>query len=363
MGFVRSLGALAAGGLMLTTLMAAGAAGLETLKVLPPERGIYLSAHPYSGPYDDVLMEEELDRFVALTGRGMAWMYLSWNWDGESKFPADQCRALWNRGIVPLIGVMPWSQRVQNRPEWKISLRRILDGVYDRQIAEAAREVRALGFPVMITFGPEADGGWFPWSGRFNGGSVTDGYGDLKVPDGPERFRDAFRRFVGIFDAQGTRNVTWVFHLAERPGPDAPWNQGRFYYPGDHVVDWMGVSLYGRLGTRPLRGMDGLLDRAITRLRGISRSKPLAVLEWSVADGPDINKPLWIEDAFRAFLAERHRGLRAVAWWDKALKPDGSPSGLDLGSSPKSQEAYRRWAGLEDFVTVPRIGSPPKTVE
>ncbi|EHM10322.1 beta-mannanase [Thermanaerovibrio velox DSM 12556] len=341
---------------MLLTLLSTGSIALEALKVLPPERGIYLSGHPYSGPYDDILMEDELDRFISMTGRGIVWMYLSWNWDGRSKFPSEQCKALWERGIVPMVGVMPWSERVQNRPERRMTLGRILAGVYDAQIAEAANSVRSLGFPVMITFGPEADGGWFPWSGRFNGGSVTDRYGDPRVPDGPERFKDAFRRFVKIFEAQGAFNVTWVFHLAERPGPDAPWNRGIFYYPGDDVVDWMGVSLYGRLGTRPLRDMSGLLAYALRRLRDVSRSKPLAVLEWSVADGPDINKPRWMEEAFRAFMAAREQGLRAVAWWDKGFKPDGSPSGLDLGSSPPSLEVYRRWARLDDFVTVPRFG-------
>lgn len=339
---------------LLAVLFSSPCWGREGLVLAPPKVGIYLGGHPTSGPYDDQLTQEAIDRFLEDTGRRPVWMYVSWNWDGDSPFPSEACRLIHANRMIPFVGVMPWSTRVQNRREPKVTLDAIARGLYDPQLARAARAVRELGFPIMVSFGPEADGGWFPWSGRFNGGSRCDLYGDPKVPDGPERFRDAFRRFVEVFRANGAVDVTWVLHLAERPGPDLPWNQAVHYYPGDVWVDWVGVSLYGRLGVNPVRSMEELLSRAVPRLLEVSKGgKPLAVLEWNVADGPGVDKPRWVEEAFAAFARWEGRGLKGVAWWDKAMRPDGTPSWLDLRSSPHSAQVYRRWALTDLFAPEP----------
>ena len=69
------------------------------------------------------------------------------------------------------------------------------------------------------------------------------GYGDPTFPDGPERFRDAFRHFVRLFREEGATNVTWVFHMVQWYAPD----RGPFanYYPGDEYVDWLALSTFG----------------------------------------------------------------------------------------------------------------------
>ena len=32
-------------------------------------------------------------------------------------------------------------------------------------------------------------------------------------PDGPERFRDAYRHIIDLFRKEGVKNITWCFHV------------------------------------------------------------------------------------------------------------------------------------------------------
>jgi hypothetical protein len=56
-----------------------------------------------------------------------------------------------------------------------------------------AQDAKRVGIPIMVKFGTEVNGNWFPWSSILNGGGKTNGYGDPNYPNGPERFRDAYR--------------------------------------------------------------------------------------------------------------------------------------------------------------------------
>jgi beta-mannanase len=196
----------------------------------------------------------------------------------------------------------------------------------------------------MIEFGPEVNGSWFPWNGAWNGRG-GDVYGENGIPDGPERFKDAYRRIEGIFRERGALDVTWVFHIASEASPKEEWNSARYYYPGDEWVDWIGVSVYGRLG-----GADAavpfvdIMNRVYPGLCALSASKPIAVLELGVTDGPD--KAAWIGDAMRA--ARQYPRLKAVCWWNKTVRPDGTRSTMEIDSTPESLEAYR--TGVSDFV-------------
>ena len=41
----------------------------------------------------------------------------------------------------------------------------------------------------------------------------TNGYGDPYFPDGPERFRDAYRHIIDLFRKEDVKNITWCFHV------------------------------------------------------------------------------------------------------------------------------------------------------
>ena len=55
---------------------------------------------------------------------------------------------------------------------------------------------------MLVEFGTEMNGFWFPWNGKWNGAGATTGYGDPALPDGPERFRDAYRHVHDVIASQ-----------------------------------------------------------------------------------------------------------------------------------------------------------------
>jgi hypothetical protein len=81
----------------------------------------------------------------------------------------------------------------------------------------------AYGRPLLVEFGTEVNNGYFPWSGRFNGGGHDrDGDG---VPDGPERFVAAYRYIADTCRAVGAGNITWFFHVDVGTWPQPAWNR------------------------------------------------------------------------------------------------------------------------------------------
>ncbi|MDR3322133.1 MAG: glycoside hydrolase family 26 protein [Synergistaceae bacterium] len=310
------------------------------VKLAPPENGVYHSGHPDFGTKDDAVTAERVRAFTDLAGE-IVWAYVSFHWDDGLEFPWEACRELHGQGVVPLVGIMPE----------RYTLAAILRGEFDDEIASCAEAVRSLGFPIMMEFGPEANGSWFPWSGAWNGRD-GDEYGEKNHPDGPERFRDAYRRVVGIFRASGALDITWVFHISSSGSPKDAWNSASYYYPGDEWIDWIGASLYGRLrGDEPAVPFDEAMGKLYPGLCALSPSRPIAILELGVSDSAAAgDKAAWIRDAMASVVSGRYPRLRAVSWWNKIKRPDGTRSTLEIDSSPGSLRAYRE--GVKELVSV-----------
>ncbi|MDR1515696.1 MAG: beta-mannanase [Synergistaceae bacterium] len=338
--------------LLFSTFLPGFSAGqlFGAVKAGPPGTSVYHSAHPDFGAADDLVTPESVRSFAALSGKKIAWAFVSFHWGGDMRFPSEACRVLHREGVVPLIGMMPWSELRQNSAESRYTMERIASGDFDDGLRRCAEDVRALGFPIMIEFGPEANGSWFPWNGAWNGRN-EDTYGERGCPDGPERFRDAYRRVVRIFRESGALDVTWVFHIASDGYPKEAWNSARFYYPGDEWVDWIGASVYGRLrGDGPAVPFDRIMSKIYPGLTALSPEKPIAILELGVSEsGIRQDKSDWIKDALESVSSGRYPRLRAVGWWNKKFRPDGSRSTLEIDSSPESLAAYRD--GVKNFVT------------
>jgi beta-mannanase len=156
---------------------------------------------------------------------------------------------------------------------------------------------------------------------------------------------------VRVFSGAGAENVTWVFHIASDGSPKEQWNAARYYYPGDEWVDWIGMSLYGRLrGDGPAKSFDGVMEKVYPGLCALSPSKPIALLELGVSESEARDdKAEWTRDALASIASLSYPRLRAVSWWNKINRPDGSRSALEIDSSPKSLAAYRE--GVKNFET------------
>jgi len=331
----------------------------NTTKLLPPpDDRIYLGAFPDFGGSEENVTQKKIEEFEDLVGRKLVWAAFSQNWFDGIVYPKEEIHTIDAAGVVPYVRLMPRSDEVQGHPEPLFTLQRIIDGEFDDALRQWARNAKEDGIPILADFAVEMNGDWFPWSGIFNGGSRTDGYGDPDYPDGPERYRDAYRHIIELFRDEGVRHITWLFHINLTPAPDASWNQAANYYPGDDYIDWVGFSAYGAQSIN--EEWEGLefstqLRERCDSFKAVSSSKPRAVLEFGVTDGhPQGNKSAWLDDAFATILHNDCTNFQAVnPWHENWQNEDDSWSLLRLDSSPEVTATVRRWLSDPRFISEP----------
>lgn len=254
------------------------------LKLMPPDTGVYHSAFPDFGGTEDVVTADKITAFESLVGKAIVWAYFSDNWYDSLTFPADAVQAIRAAGRVPFIRMMPRTNFDEGAPDPNYTLARIIAGDFDTALTSWATKAASLPFPILVEFGTEVNGDWFPWSGVYNGAGLAAGYGSPALPDGPERFRDAYRHIVDNCRAAGADNLTWFFHVNADSAPDADWNSIKNYYPGDDYVDWIGVSVYGaQTPDEDNRLFTEIMDAVYPQLTALG-DKPIAILEFAVTE-------------------------------------------------------------------------------
>jgi len=253
--------------------------------ISPPENGCYTGVFPGWGELESSVNAQELADFENLSGKSVAFVPFSVFW-GEGYVSRRNLDEISGYGAIPLLRLMPWGE-----PYWEpryqpdYALQKIIDGDFDSFLSDWADEIKAYGKPVMMTFGVEMNGDWFPWSGVFQGGSITDNYGDPKKADGPERYVDAFRHIITLFRDKGVYNVTWYFHPNHESYPNEEWNSIEAYYPGDEYIDWVGISLYGaQTENDPWVSFEDIMEPIYNELTSKFPNKPLMLCEWGVME-------------------------------------------------------------------------------
>jgi endoglucanase len=180
-----------------------------------------------------------------------------------------------DRRIV-LVTVEPFPQRGDRTPVLDTIVAGDRDGEL-RKLARVARE--ASPQVVLLRWGHEMElSGLYPWAANH-----------------PELYQAAYRHVVEIFRAEGADNVRWVWSPVGNAGLEA-------YYPGDDVVDYVGVTVLGdpgwdaNFGLAP-QSFAQLLEPKYERLAGYG--KPIVVAEFGVS-GPPERQRAWLQGAARS---------------------------------------------------------------
>jgi Glycosyl hydrolase family 26 len=166
----------------------------------------------------------------------------------------------------------------------------IAAGQYDGYLRTYADSVRDFGHAVVIGFGHEMNGPWYPW-------------GYTHVP--PKTFVAAWRHIVTLFRSEGADNVTWIWTInADRPGtgPVADW------WPGAKYVNWVGIDGYYY---RPSDTFATVFGTTIDQVQQFT-NKPVLLSETSV--GPRAGKLAKITNLFAGMSKYKTLGL---VWFDK----------------------------------------------
>jgi len=195
------------------------------------------------------------------------------------------------------------------------------------------------------------NGWWYPWNGYWNGGGETKGYGDPALPDGPERFRDAYRHIIDIMRKAKVYTIIWVFHVNYNDWPNEEWNRFENYYPGDDYIDWLAVSIYGAQQPTGNQwpGFSELMDPAYRRLEKLSRTKPFIVSEFGVsANSTGGSQALWAQHALEALTSGRWPRMMGFAWWNAAWQNDVNPqhdTTMRVQDNPSLAAVFKKYVG------------------
>jgi hypothetical protein len=315
-----------------------------------------------------------MDAFEAAAGRRMTFATFSTSWHDGLPFPAAQIRTIWNHGQIPLVRVFSFPTQDFAQGTLPVSAypgpinhHSIVAGTHDAELKTWADAARAMNIPIGFDYDPEMNNA-HPWGGRYDGGKTTTAYGDPSWPDGPELFRDAFRRIVTIFRQEGATNVTFFFHVDAPFGYtensySEPFERYQWYYPGDDYVDWIGFSIYA-LPSKPDGSNlsfeekmqtfhDSTYPGAYADLTSIS-SRPLAINEMGFDRMPSEEaKARWVADAAAVIESGRYPRIKAINWWgdNQGEEFDAWPA-----SSPTFAAAYRASFAQPFFDPKPQFG-------
>lgn len=313
-------------------------------KVELPAKGAYFGAYVDAGPLSDQVMPQNILDLEAQAGKTLSWVYFSNNWlEGKIEFPTknvEECRRL---GRVPYIRLMPWSEvatRVSYDPIF--SMDAFLKGQFDDQLRKWAQEALKQPGPYILEFGPEVNGDWFPWNGNWNGAGKKTSYGDPKWPDGPEKFRDVYRRVIDIFREEGLTDVNWVLHVDTARAPHASWNRVEYYYPGDDYIDWIGLSVFGaQLPNHQWQDFLPKLKNFWPEIKDIAERKPVIVSEFAVIESrhDSARKAQWLTRALRTIETGLYP-IKAITYWNSPGWLEDGSADFRLTSSRKSLETF-----------------------
>lgn len=261
-------------------------------------------------------------------GKRVAWIDFIDDWSADRRFPAETALWISRKGSVPYIRLMLPCEPPDKSQNTTVILDTILKGTLDDDMRRWARDARDFGTPIIVEFGAEVNGEWCAWNGRWNGAADMSGYGGPSLPDGPERFRDAYRHLIMLMRQERALNITWVFHVNYNDCPAEAWNRFENYYPGDDVIDLIGVSVYG--AQSPLGDewpeFSELLDAIYPRIIELAPGKPILISEFGVTrDNPRGSQSHWAQRALTGLLSRRWPGIIGFAWWNKAWQNDRNP--------------------------------------
>ncbi|MET1154018.1 glycosyl hydrolase [Arthrobacter sp.] len=242
------------------------------------------------------LASAELDAAAALAGEAPS-IVLSYK-DFNQAPPLKELEAVRARGAVTLLTWEPWTWG-GGTEQSAYSLGRITAGDFDPYLREWGAALAQWGHPVMLRFGHEMNGNWYPWSEGINGNTAGD-------------YAAAWRHVHDVVSSTGARNITWVWN------PNVPYAGSTLLdglYPGAGYVDavaldgynW-GTSAAWSTWTPPW----ALFADGLGQLRSLAPGKPILIAETSSAEEGG-SKAAWNKDL--VYYLAQQPDITALVWF------------------------------------------------
>ncbi len=295
-----------------------GTAGLGTAKPrtsakkctvnadLVPNCGLLWGVAP--GAYTDLPASRALKQFESATGRPADVLHAYHR--GDEMFPtADEIATV--SGPRKRILFANW------KVAWGTTWANVAAGGEDARIDKAAARLKAFPGKMFLALHHEPENDVNP-----NGGGMT-----------AKDYAAMFRHTVKRLRADGVTNVVFVMvYMAYEPWCVQPWFTD--LWPGDDVVDWVGMDpyLFAKPGGYGHGDFAYLVNRTsnpqkwpgfytwVTRTHG---NKPLMVAEWGVYEYPaDPEQKAWIFSTVAEQIGQFPR-IKALVYFDSPAAPKG----------------------------------------
>lgn len=343
---------------------AAGGNSTAASALIMPDHGAYTGAYVDFGEGEAEVSYDALVHFERMTGKRLAVVAFGNFW-GDQQFPARTARIVSSYGAIPLLFWSPWDKPyTEGRGRDRFSLQDILAGKWDAYIDAWAKDARDYGRPLLVAWGLEMNGTWFPWSGYYYGRGkvIARGHG-VPLYQGPDTFKRAYRHVVDRVRKQGVTNVLWGFHANNFSSPSEAWNDMANYYPGSDYVDWLGLSVYGKINkAEGWADFVEMMDQPYREITRLDADKPVFLAEWGVGEFPPGDKAGFITTVFDRVPVHYPRVRLAVFWHERWENSDGIYSNLRVNSSPEALAAYRKGVAAPYWIDrplfAPKTGTP-----
>ena len=248
---------------------------------------------------------------------------------------------VWRTGHIPMV---TWEASLGTNSTGSTSvLEAIGDGDYDHVIDRWARRIaqwlavgnRRLYFRPL----PEMNRSGTPWSTSI-----------------PRRYRIAWQRLHQRFADEGADGdrIQWVWNPNATDIESPPAEE---YYPGDAVVDWIGIDGYNFGDAKPWstwQSPASIFTPMLDRLREHTE-KPVAIPEFASSSRQQGSfrptaKAQWIRSAFEYF---RRRDIRLACWFNTDKETDWAVFGGERGTDTYQNggERYRTYSTYRHVVT------------
>jgi hypothetical protein len=193
----------------------------------------------------------------------------------------------------------------------------ILDGKYDNYFRQYAKDLKAFSHPILFRLNNEMNGDWC-W------------YSSLHTAKDTEIYKSVWRYVHSLFKQEGVNNVLWVWNPHDRSFPNFSWNHYLAYYPGDDVVDIVGMTGYNTgnyFSGETWREFQDIYTPLYQEYSNIFH-KPLMITEFG-ANSFGGDKAAWVEQMFQDM--KKFERIKVAIWW----------SGIDRDSEGNAARIYR----------------------
>ncbi|WP_170149078.1 glycoside hydrolase family 26 protein [Geodermatophilus normandii] len=215
-------------------------------------------------------------------------------------FDVGAARRITAAGRLPMLTWEPFDHRTPTVNAFP--LQAIAAGQFDVHLREEAARFASVDGPLVVRFGHEMNGDWYPWGITAPGNSAAD-------------YIAAYRHVHDVVTAAGAMNVVWMWSPnlidAEPAVPLAS------VYPGDDVVDWVGLSGYITSATQTFANR---MTPTLAQLDLAAPAKPVVLAETAVERTS--NRAAQIRDLVEGVLSTPR--FIGFVWFDVAKRADWS---------------------------------------